>query len=201
MKILEVLEKCDITLTEEQKAALLKHTSDEVISVAESNKKLNKVQEQLDNVQEKLTNTEEALKAFDGVDAEGLKKQIADLTAENAKKDEEYAKKLEARDYKDAVDKLTEGIKFTSNAAKKAFITDLINDPLQMRDGHILGFEDYLNKVKADDPASFVTEEDENKATFTTPAGATTDDKKAPGAQEAALRAAMGLPAVEDKDK
>ena len=48
---------------------------------------------------EKVQATEEALKAFDGIDAEGMKKQIADLTQSLADKDAEYSKKIADRDF------------------------------------------------------------------------------------------------------
>lgn len=196
MKIVEELEKLGIELTDDQKASVTKKFTEDVVSVFESDKKVAKVQAQLDNANEKLTDTEKALKAFDGVDAEGLKAKIKELEDANKLKDAEYQKKLEARDYKDAIEKMVADIKFSSNAAKKAFVADLEANPLQMRDGKVLGFEDYLKGVKESDPDSFVKESDDNKAKFTTPNGAQTDDNKPASAQEVALRAAMGLEPV-----
>lgn len=171
MKILEELEKLGIELTDEMKGKVKQKFTEEVVSVAEMDKKIQKVQDQLDTANEKLTSTEEALKAFDGVDVEGFKQKIADLEESNKQKDTEYKKQIEARDYKDAIDKLVEPIKFSSNAAKKAFLAELVETPLQMRDGKVLGFEDYLNGVKESDPDSFISEDDEKKPVFTTPQG------------------------------
>lgn len=169
MKLVEELEKLGFEVSDEQKAAIEKKGWSDVISVSESDKKLQKVQTQLDNANEKLSQTEEALKAFDGVDAEGMKQKIAELEQANKDKDAEYQKNLQARDYHDAIEKLTADIKFTSNAAKKAFISELEANPLQMRDGKVLGFEDYLNGVKESDPDCFVKEAEEKKANFTQP--------------------------------
>ncbi len=195
MKILEVLEKCGITVNEEQKESLIKTCSEEVISVAESEKRVKKVQDELDATSEKLTNTEETLKGFDGVDVEGFKKTIADLQADNEKKDKEYKEQLEKRDYSDAVNKRVADIKFSSKSAKKSFIADLMENPLQMRDGDILGFDDYLTKVKTDDPDSFISEDSGSAGKFTKPneggAGATLSNDNA-------LRKAMGLKIKEE---
>lgn len=171
MKLVEELEKLGLELTDEQKGTIEKKGWGEVISVAESDKKVQKVQAQLDNANEKLSQTEEALKAFDGVDAEGMKQKIAELEKANKDKDAEYQKNLQARDYHDAIEKLTADIKFTSSAAKKQFIAELEKEPLQMRDGKVLGFDDYLKNVKESDPDSFVNEDDEKKPVFTTPMG------------------------------
>jgi hypothetical protein len=171
MKMIEELEKLGVELTDEQKSAIEKKSWNEFISVAESDKKVQKVQEQLDTANEKLANTEEALKAFDGVDADGMKQKIAELEEANKQKDAEYKAALEKRDYHDAIEGLVSDIKFTSNAAKKQFIADLEANPLQMRDGKVLGFDDYLKNVKESDPDSFVNEDDEKKPVFTTPMG------------------------------
>lgn len=169
--MIEELEKLGVELTDEQKSAIEKKNWNEFISVAESDKKVQKVQEQLDTANEKLANTEEALKAFDGVDADGMKQKIAELEEANKQKDAEYKAALEKRDYHDAIEGLVSDIKFTSNAAKKQFIADLEVNPLQMRDGKVLGFDDYLKGVKENDPDSFVNEDGERKPVFTTPMG------------------------------
>jgi len=194
MKLIDELEKLGLELTDEQKGTIEKKGWGEVISVAESDKKVQKVQAQLDNANEKLSQTEEALKAFDGVDAEGMKKKIAELEQANKDKDAKYQKDLQARDYHDAIEKLTADVKFSSNAAKKQFIADLEKEPLQMRDGKVLGFEDYLKGVQESDPDSFAKDPNGNAAKFTTPNGQQTDDNKADKVEESALRAAMGLP-------
>ena len=189
MKILEELEKLGIEVPEEKKAEVTKKFSEEVVSIYEMNKKVQKVQDQLDTANSKLKDTEEALKAFDGVDAEGLKQKIAELEESNKQKDAEYKKQLEQRDYKDAVDKLTADIKFSSNAAKKSFVAELMENPLQMREGKVLGFDDYLKGVKESDPDSFVKESDGEAAKFTQPQG----QPQGNPVDDSALRAAMGL--------
>ncbi len=193
MKILDELKAMGIELTEDQQKAITKKFTSEVISVAESDKKVKKVTEDLETVQQKLTDTEETLKGFDGVDVEGFKKQIAELEQANKQKDADYAAQIQQRDYTDAIEKLTADIKFSSAAAKKSFISDLTNEPLQMRDGKVLGFEDYLKGVKESDPESFITESDDNAATFTAPNGAQNDDKSTGGLKLDGLRSIMGL--------
>ena len=62
---------------------------------------LQKAQDDLKVAQDKLTTTEEALKKFDGVDAEALKKQIEDLQADLKQKDTDHAAELATRDFND----------------------------------------------------------------------------------------------------
>lgn len=63
---------------------------------------LQKTQDDLKVAQEKVTTTEATLKKFDGVDADALNKQIADLQADLAKKDTDHAAELADRDFRDS---------------------------------------------------------------------------------------------------
>lgn len=195
MKIIEFLESVGVSLTDEQKTSIESKLTPDVISTVEAEKKVGKVQKELDATKEKLTSTEEALKEFDGVDADGLRKKIADLEEANKKKDEEYKAEIEKRDYSEAIEKLTKDIQFSSKSAKKQFIAELMENPLQVRDGAVLGFEDYLKTVKENDPDSFVDESKGSAGKFTQPneggqSTSTTDDD--------ALRKAMGLEVKKD---
>lgn len=62
---------------------------------------LQKAQDDLKVAQEKVETTEAALKEFDGVDADALKKQIADLQADLKQKDTDHAAELADRDFND----------------------------------------------------------------------------------------------------
>lgn len=62
-------------------------------------KELEKANTDLQAAQGKVATTEEALKKFEGVDAEALKKQIDDLQADLKKKDEDHAAELANRDF------------------------------------------------------------------------------------------------------
>ncbi|MBQ7429271.1 MAG: phage scaffolding protein [Butyrivibrio sp.] len=195
MKIIEFLESVGVSLTDEQKTSIESKLTPDVISTVEAEKKVGKVQKELDATKEKLTSTEEALKEFDGVDADGLRKKIADLEEANKKKDEDYKAEIEKRDYSEAIEKLTKDIQFSSKSAKKQFIAELMENPLQVRDGVVLGFEDYLKTVKENDPDSFVDESKGSAGKFTQPneggqSTSTTDDD--------ALRKAMGLEVKKD---
>lgn len=59
------------------------------------------VETERDEARQQLTEVSEKLKAFDGVDIEGLKGQIATLQADMATKDADWQKKLTDRDFSD----------------------------------------------------------------------------------------------------
>lgn len=83
------------------------------------------------------------------------------------------------------------GLKFTSDSAKKAFLSDLKakNLPLQ-DDGTLLGFDDYVASYKKTDPGAFAPEGGLPRVSGSatgTPAGPTTNEQA-----NAAIRAAFG---------
>ncbi len=102
MKNIEnILKDCGIAVTEEQLANVNKSVAENYKTIAEVEKKDAKIE----TLTAKVKETEEALKTFDGIDAEGLKKQIADLTKSLSDKDTEYAQKMADRDFNDVVNR------------------------------------------------------------------------------------------------
>lgn len=154
--------------------------------------------------------------AMNGEEMNGLKASVATLTAERDtartsladanKKLEGYdpewkAKAAQAQQQADkqvaelkagyAADSAASGLKFTSDSAKKAFLTDLKakNLPLQ-DDGTLLGFDDYVASYKKTDPGAFAPEGGLPRVSGSatgTPAGPTTNEQA-----NAAIRAAFG---------
>lgn len=96
MKNIEtILSEAGLTVTDEQKTAINKAVSENYKTVADYDKQKDK----LTAAEEKVKSTEEALKAFDGVDLEATKKQIADLQDDLKKKDDEYQAQIADRDF------------------------------------------------------------------------------------------------------
>lgn len=94
-------------------------TKEQIDSVCDLNNKdmvpvkvdLQKAQDDLKVTREKLTTAEDAVKKFDGVDPEALKKQITDLQADLKKKDSDHAAELAARDFNSLIEKSISGAK------------------------------------------------------------------------------------------
>lgn len=65
---------------------------------------------------------------------------------------------MDKREYEYLVKDTVGGVKFTSESAKKAFINELTAKQLPLKDGKLLGFDDYLKEIKTSDPGAFVPE-------------------------------------------
>ena len=140
----------------------------------------------LATLQEKLKNA--------GADATKLSNLQTDFdtlqqTYNTAKAD--YEKQLAEQAYDFAIKENSAKLKFSSNSAKKAFMSDLKAKNLSMENGKILGFDDFVNAYKEQDAGAFITEstdikKDEPKPSFSgkTNPGDNTDPKPEPTQKE-----------------
>lgn len=187
MKNIEkILSELGIELTEEQQKNLTK-------AVQENYKPIADWQKQVDNLKmanEKLEATEEALKKFDGIDAEALNKQIADLKADLKKKDEDHQKQIADRDFDDLVKSAIMDAKGKNAKAIRALL-DI--DILKESKNQEKDIASAVKKLSEADDSRFLFGEPEPKVIGTgNPIGEVTK-KGSVDAEEAAMRAAMGL--------
>lgn len=167
--ITEILKKHGIEVPEEVKADFEKDVSANYKTIAEYEKKLGKIEGERDNYAEQLKTAQETLKGFEGVDLETIQNELTSWKnkAENAEKD--YAVKLAARDFDDALKAELENIKFSSAAAKNAIAEEVRKAGLKLVDGKILGFNDLIESYKTKDADAFISAEEEHKPQFTGP--------------------------------
>lgn len=107
----------------------------------------------LATLQEKLKNA--------GADATKLSNLQTDFdtlqqTYNTAKAD--YEKQLAEQAYDFAIKENSSKLKFSSNSAKKAFMSDLKAKKLSMENGKILGFDDFVSAYKEQDAGAFIAE-------------------------------------------
>ncbi len=153
-----ILKKFGLEIPEDSKADFDKDVAANYKTQSEFEKKLGKVESERDNYKQQLDTATETLKSFEGVDIPTLQTQLKDwqTKAENAEKD--YQAKLEARDFEDALKTAMEGYKFTSEAAKKAVMSEVKEKGFKCDNGKILGLADYMDTIKARDASAFADE-------------------------------------------
>ena len=96
-----------------------------------------------------------------GTDAETLKNLQAEfdtLKTNYANAQADYQKQLNKQAYEFAIKEKTNCLQFTSNSAKKAFLSDALAKNLTMDNGNILGFDDFVNAYKEQDAGAFVSD-------------------------------------------
>lgn len=128
-------------------------------------KKTEKAEADRDQWKERAETAEETLKGFDGVDVDGLNKQIEDWKQKASEAEKEYQKQLYDRDFTDALKEAMEQYKFTSEAAKRAIMSEVKATDLKLKDGKILGLGDLMEQIRAKDETAFAS--DKPTAKFT----------------------------------
>lgn len=167
--------------TEELKAQGL---TEEQISfvMAENVKDLKKLQKENDNLsadrdtwKEKAEAAETTLKGFEGVDLETMQKELSDWKQKATEAEKSAQAQLYERDFADALKTEFEGIKFSSEAAKRAIMAEVKEAGLKLKDGKILGLNDLIGQMKEKDASAFVDDAQQqaqqNMARFTAPVG------------------------------
>lgn len=167
--------------TEELKAQGL---TEEQISfvMAENGKDLKKLQKENDNLtserdtwKEKAEAAETTLKGFEGVDLETMQKELSDWKQKATEAEKNAQAQLYERDFADALKIEFEGIKFSSEAAKRAIMAEVKAAGLKLKDGKILGLNDLIGQMKEKDASAFIDDAQQqaqqNMARFTAPLG------------------------------
>lgn len=155
-----ILKKYGVEVPADSKADFDKDVAANYKTQSEFEKKLNKIEGERDNYKQQLDDANETLKGFEGVDVNTIQTQLKEYKdrAENAEKD--YAAKLEARDFEDALKTEMEAYKFSSEAAKKAVMAEVKSAGLKLKNGKILGLGDLIESIKETDASAFVSEGD-----------------------------------------
>lgn len=154
--------------------------------MAENGKDLKKTQKEnetltseRDNWKQRAETAEGTLKGFEGKDFDAIQKERDDWKEKAEKAKSEYEKQIYDRDFADVLAASIDSIKFSSEYAKNAVMAEIKAAGLKLVDGKIIGLNDMIDNIKSKDASAFVTEEQENMAVFTTPAG----QKPQPGAK------------------
>lgn len=173
--IFDIIKSFGLEVPSDKKDAFEKKVLENYRTVSEVNKlndKLEQAKTEKDNLQTQydtdirkrdsdIKDLEKKLKDA-GTDVDKLATLQNDLTTlqtdyDTAKSD--YEKKLAEQAYEFAVKEKVSELKFSSNSAKKAFISDAINEELKMKDGELQGFDTFLENYKKNDAGAFASED------------------------------------------
>ncbi len=154
-------------LTEEQSAKVMEQFGKDITKLQKDNEKLTADR---DKEKERADTAEETLKKFEGVDLETMKTELSGWKQKAEQAEKDYEKKLEQRDFEDALKEEISGYKFTSEAAKRAVIADIREAGLKVKNGKILGLSDLIAQMKEKDSSAFVDEQqqqlEQHRASF-----------------------------------
>lgn len=113
---------------------------------------------ELDGVQQQLTNANTTIQSYKDMDIDGIKQSVTNWETKYNTDTQKLKDDLAAQAYEHACDMAAMGIKFSSNGARKAFVSDLQDKKLALEDGKLLGLDDFVKAYKETDPGAFASE-------------------------------------------
>lgn len=171
INIEEILKTNNVTVTDEQKVAIVKAVKENYKTVNEFDKKVEKLEAERDGYKEQFETATETLKGFDGIKPDELQAEVAKYKKAAEEKEKEFKQELEKRDFADALDKSIGEYNFSSEYAKKSVMEEIKSAGLKLVDGKIIGLNDMIEAIKGKDASAFVDEKqqklEQNRAKFT----------------------------------
>ena len=192
--IVQIIADAKLEATDEQKAAIEAAVKENYRTVSDYEKQTRKVEtltQERDNYKEQYDTAKATLDGFEGKDFDAITKERDEwkTKAETAEKEwqkkladseNDYAAKIEERDFNDALVKALSGEKFTSEFAKTGIISMTKEKGLKREGEKILGLDDYMNELRESQKDAFAPTDAPNVPTFTTPTNKGGGDGKDP---------------------
>lgn len=120
---------------------------------------------ELSGVKKQLEDASKEIKSYQDMDIDGIKKAASDWEEKYKTDTAALNEQMQKQAYEFAVRDAANGLNFTSNAAKKQFIADVVEKNLPLENDKLLGFEDYVTAYKESDPGTFVVEKEPEEPT------------------------------------
>ena len=139
-----------------------------------------------------------------GTDSEGKIKSLSDTISklqgdyETVKTD--YEARLGTQSYEFAVREFANSKQFTSKAAKRDFINEMISENLKMKDKSILGAEDFVTAYSEANEDAFGKQESTKKEPETKPAFVAPKTTQTPAGDDNAFLSAFNFSGVRPKE-
>ena len=152
--------------------------------------KFDNLNEQKKDLENQLKETNDKVQELSKVNTEELKKQIEDLQNKYEEDTKALNEKYNKREYDIKLNDYAKDLKFSSNSARKSFMSDLKAKELKFEDDKLVGFDDFVNSYKENDPNAFM-EEKKEEPSVTVNTGDNHNDKE--DTDDAFINKVMGL--------
>ena len=189
----EFLEGLDLGLGEDVK--LSKNAIDAIMEengrdIEAKNNTITALTTERDGLKTQLGDANATIQSYKDMDIDGIKKSAADWQTKYNTETKALQDKLDAQAYGYAVEGIVAKEKFSSQAAKKAFVSELTSKGLKLEDGKLLGYDEFLKGYKESDPDAFAPDDTNG----TPPPTVVSATRGGSGGAMSAMRAAFGLP-------
>ena len=117
--------------------------------------KFDAMQTERDGLRTQLQTANTTIQSYKDMDIEGIKQAAKDWETKYNADTQALRDQLADMAYRHTVEAAVSGLKFTSAAARKAFVSDLTAKKLTVQDGKLLGLDDFVSAYKQNDPSAF----------------------------------------------
>ena len=159
-EFLEGLKVGEVNLTKEVIDSIM---AEHGKTFTDKDEKIQSLTTEKDGLSTQLADLNTKVKDLSKVDAKELQTKLDELDTKYKNDTTELNTKLSKQNYEFKIKELTSGLKFSSESAKKAFITDLSAKELKLEEDKLLGYDDYVKSYQESDPNAFTKEEPINK--------------------------------------
>lgn len=168
----EIMRKFGVEIGEDKKADFTRELLANYKTVAEFNNLQDRYNNDISTRDNDLNALKEQLNKANSSneELETLKNQLNGLQSKYDTDKQAYETKLKTQQYDFIVNKFADTLEFTSNGAKKAFISDLKSKDLPLnenKDG-LMGTDDFVKDYMEKDSGAFKAVENDNKPIFST---------------------------------
>ncbi len=144
-------------------AKLPKATVDAIMAengkdIESKNNQISTLTTERDGLKTQLGEANAAIQSYKDMDVDGIRAKANEWEAKYNTDTQALKDQLDAANYGFAVKEAVGGYKFSSEAARKAFLADLTAKKLPLQDGKLLGLDDFTKAYKETDPAAFAPE-------------------------------------------
>lgn len=145
-----------VALTFEQLSEKLKEAKDvKLANLAEggyvSKEKYDALETKNGGLEDQLKTANETIQSYKDMDIEGIKASVDNWKDKYEKDTQALNDKLTAQERQHCTDLFFNGFKFSSKAAKNGIRAEFDSLNLPIQDGVLVGAEEFMNKLKADD--------------------------------------------------
>lgn len=159
-------------------------------SINELKKEIEKLKTEKEGIETQLTEANSKIEGFKEIDIDKIRAEVDEWKEKYETDTKNLKDSLTQKDYDYKVQELTNGLKFSSNGARKSFINDLKEKNLKLEDGKLLGFDDFVKSYQENDPNAFMNEQSNSDVSFTSTGG---EHKEETSNEDAYIDHIMGL--------
>lgn len=119
-----------------------------------------------DTLKAQLETANNEIQSFKDMDIDGIQRKAAEWENRYTSETQALKEQLAAVEYGHCVKDAVSTLRFSSESAKKAFVTELTAKKLPVQEGKLLGLDDYVKSYRQSDPGAFLPENDGKMPVF-----------------------------------